>query len=137
MLSKDIEVWQWVKDKFSTCAAFIAGYVDAEGNFILNQRRARFKVDSYDFDVLTWMNDWLKKQEILPKFRQIYNQGDLQGKTKFIYRKDLWRLNINEANSLLRFIHVINPYMLHLTRKRQVNLCIRNISIRKKHGSIK
>src|SRR3989344_4897429 len=48
LLSKNENSWKWLKKYPRICRGFIAGYTDAEGNFIINQGRARFKIDSYD-----------------------------------------------------------------------------------------
>lgn len=107
-------------------ASFIAGYNDAEGNLILNQGRARLKIDSYDYGILKQVTDWLENRGINIKFRLIGRQGfGYIGKP--VFKKDLWRVNINDAMSVFRFIKVIMPYMKHKTRIRQTEICMQNI----------
>lgn len=138
LLSKGKLSWDWVTKDCISGAPFIAGYTDAEGNFILNQNRARFKIDSYDFEILEWISNYLTQQCISNKFRKIFNEGDKQiirGVTA-IYKKDVWRLNVNEAPSLFKFISSIMPYLRHDTRIKDAQKCLRNINQRRTNGTI-
>jgi hypothetical protein len=126
LIPKDLTQFTEIQNDFQSCAAFIAGYVDAEGNFILNQNRARFKLDSYDKEVIIWMGQWLKQRGINVKMRCIGISGTgytNQAKLK----KDLWRLNVNEAASLLHFIQIIQPFAKHGNRLAQMSLSADNI----------
>ncbi len=136
LFSKNENTWAWVKDKSLLSLAFIAGYTDAEGNFILNQNRGRFKIDSYDFSILSWISSWLRSQDIPNKFRLIYKMGD-KWNGRYPLNKDLWRLNINKANALYKFIESITPYLRHKQRINDARICLRNINNRIKNGTIK
>ena len=46
LLSKHKSSWNYLVNDLRLYPSFVAGYVDAEGNFIINQGRARFKIDS-------------------------------------------------------------------------------------------
>ncbi len=135
LLSKKDEIERWIcLDKKSFCG-FIAGYTDAEGNFILNQKRARFKIDSYDKGILYKMHSWLLQNNIKSKFRKIGTKGELR-RGGYCFNEDLWRLNINEAYSLLRFITLVKPFIMHKKRLKDINLCLQNIIKRKELGTI-
>ncbi len=137
LLPKDKSSWAWIKEP-ATRLAFIAGYTDAEGNFIINQGRARFKIDSYDKDVLDTIAQWLDDADISYKMRLIFKKGDKQkiyGKTG-IYHGDLWRLNINYADSLKRFTLLTMPYLKHARRVSHAKTCLNNIQTRKQNGYI-
>lgn len=136
LLPKHKDVPIWIRDNNKASWAFIAGYTDAEGNFILNQTRARFKIDSYDVEILAWITMWLREQNVNVKFRRIYKKGDLRS-DKLYYNNDLWRVNINEASSLLRFIEFIKPFMRHKTRLYDLQVCKKNIERRVKNGTVK
>lgn len=133
LLPKYDNVENWIKKDSQCAAAFIAGYVDAEANFILNQGRARFKIDTYDKNILEWMHAWCEYNKINSKFRLLTKKGERWG---INFKKDLWRLNINEACSLMIFIEFIYPYLKHKTRIKQVNLMKRNILARINRGTI-
>ncbi len=134
LLSKNKDSWAWLINRPKLATSFIAGYTDAEGNFIINQGRARFKIDSYDFSILSWISNWLTFQGISNKFRLIYKMGD-KWNGKYPLNKDLWRLNVNEANSLRRFIELIIPYLKHQKRIGDARLCANNILKRYKNGT--
>ena len=109
--------------------------MDAEGNFILNQHRARFKIDSYDYAILAWMVRFLEKEGIKSKFRCIARKGMYQhGGLR--WKNDLWRLNINEATSLKKFIESTLPFLRHESRIRDVEECLVNIQERITNGTI-
>jgi hypothetical protein len=135
LLPKKDEIEEWIcVDRKSFCS-FMAGYTDAEGNFIINQGRARFKIDSYDKRILWRIHSWLLQNNIQSKLRKIGTKGELRS-DGYYFNKDLWRLNINEAYSLLRFIKLVKPFIVHKKRLKDIELCLRNITKRKKLGTI-
>jgi hypothetical protein len=108
---------------------FIAGYNDAEGNVLLNQNRARFKIDTYDSHILHWLHTFLQKMGIRSKLRLIGMKGQLRSNGTY-FNNNLWRLNINEALSLQSFINAVMPYTRHAKRKSDMLLCLENIKMR-------
>ena len=138
LFPKDKSAWAWIQEH-RTRFAFIAGYTDAEGNFIINQNRARFKIDSYDRDVLDTIAKWLKDAGISYKMRLIFEKGEKQkiyGKIG-IYHGNLWRLNINYAGDLKKFTLLVGPFIRHSQRLHDMKLCIKNIEKRIKNGTVK
>lgn len=134
LLSKNIE--SWIEKKNIYTIAFIAGYVDAEGSFGINQNRARFKIDSYDYEILRFINKKLLKLGIKTKFWRIARKGKKVYSKNILWNQDLWRLNVNEAYSLLKFINMITPYIKHRKRVSDAIICIKNILKRKQNGTI-
>lgn len=132
-LIKQYEMPRWIKGKAGW--AFIAGYNDAEGNFILNQKRGRMKIDSYDYWILRWCHQFLNAQGIMAKLRKIALAGEKQNAT-MRYQHDLWRLNVNEAHALYKTIKNLLPYTRHKKRKRDMLMCMTNITKRKLRGTI-
>ncbi|MBI2054510.1 MAG: LAGLIDADG family homing endonuclease [Candidatus Sungbacteria bacterium] len=120
---------QWVKKNRHTFSAFIAGYTDAEGNFILNQKRGRFKIDSYDFKILDGIKDFLIMSGVGVRFRRIAQKGGERGRGKK-WNNDLWRLNVNEARSLKKFIRFIWPYLRHEKRRADAGVVLENVNSR-------
>ena len=135
LLSKKKATWQWIRDDDKLGPSFMAGYIDAEGNFIINQGRGRFKVDSYDYNVLKWMFLWLGKHGVNCKLRCIDRKRSWY-KNMPPLKKDLWRLNVNEASSLERFVNIIRPFLRHRIRIRDAETCLRNIKTRRSNGTI-
>ena len=133
---KPYRVEDWITKNFSNSTAFMAGYTDAEGNFIINQGKARFKIDSYDFSILDWMHKWFGKCGITSKLRPLVNYNFMKYNKDKQQPKNLWRLNINEAYSLLRFCALILPFSKHNKRIRGMLTCISNILQRKQDETI-
>jgi len=135
LLPKKDNIENWIYRDSKNFCGFMAGYIDTEGNFIINQGRARFKIDSYDKNVLKKIHRWLNENGVRSKFRKIGKKGELRPEG-YCFNKDLWRLNVNEANSLSRFINFIKPFILHKKRLKDINLCSRNILKRKRLRTI-
>jgi len=134
LLSKNIAFW--FRKRNAHPITFIAGYVDAEGSFGINQGRARFKIDAYDYKILKFINKKLSRLGVKTKFRRIAKKGTKSYKRDNPWNKDLWRLDVNEANSLLKFIKIIMPYIKHRKRISDAKICIKNILKRKQNGTI-
>ena len=111
--------------------SFIAGYNDAEGYMGLNQGKARFKIDSYDSEVLQWIYQHLFSFGIHGKIHII---GICKDERNF--GKELWRLNINHAHDLFVFIQSTKRFARHKKRIKQMLAAENNILLRKKNGSI-
>jgi len=125
----------WVIGNAQNCLAFMAGYIDAEGNFIINQGRARFKLDCYDADILHWMHEWLLAKGVRSTLRLIAKKGDANYDGGH-WNGNLWRINVNEAHSLLTFCQWLKPHMIHRNRIAQVDKCLENVIKRKKNGTV-
>lgn len=131
LFNKNLSSWRWIqKAKELTALSFIAGYTDAEGNILINQGRARFKIDSYDSDILQWISQWLTKKKIDNKLRIIYKKGE-KVSNQSPFPKYLWRLNINQMNSLELFLTKITPLLKHERRIAQAKESLSNVLKRK------
>lgn len=135
LLPKHKQIPHDVEQSKASTWAFIAGYIDAEGYFGINQGKARFKMDSYDVHILEWMMMVFQQSSLPAKFRRVALQGQSQYRVG-IFHKDLWRLEINEASSIFRFIALVGRYIRHEKRKVDMMMCLYNIQGRKKKGTI-
>ncbi len=125
----------WVFRNPRTATAFTGGYTDAEGSFGVYQKRGRFKIDSYDFKILKSISEFLIQNEIKVKFWRIASINTKRyGGSR--WNKDLWRLNINEAKSLGKFISLVRSNLRHKGRINQTKMILSNLCLRKKNGSI-
>jgi hypothetical protein len=119
------EVPTWIRG-VEPSSAFAAGYIDAEGSFGIYEGRARFKVDSYDRPVLTWIHNWCKQIGVASKLRRIAHRGDPRpGSPPF--PRDLWRVNANDAFGIVRLIATLDPYMSHGQRRTDAEKARENI----------
>ncbi len=125
----------WVKQDAKLFWSFFAGYSDAEGSFQINQQKARFKLDSYDFSILKWSSRRLLELEVENKLRKIGKKGDKRSDgTKF--NKDLWRLTINKALMIKKFLDLIMPYLRHGNQISNAHICLANLRERYEKGTI-
>jgi len=138
LLDKKFDDGEWLTQNPESGWAFISGYTDAEGNYIINQGRARFKIDSYDKEILEWMSKWLTLNNIRNKLRCLYKKGTARyvEKKKTLesigWKYDLWRLNVNHKQDLREFILKTLPYSLHGKRVSDARTCLENIEKRSK-----
>ncbi len=137
LLPKHDLVEKWIISNENYFRSFGAGYIDAEGTFGIYQGRARFKMDSYDREILFQIHAWLDRNNIPNKFFRVAKQGDYVRYGDYNFKKDVWRVNVNEANSLVKFINLIDPYIRHKKRRKDMEKSLRNITGRKLRGSIK
>lgn len=136
LLPKSKKVPTWINSSKKFIVSFIAGYIDAEGNFILNQNKARLKVDSYDEEILKWTKERLTDLNIKAILRLLSRKGEMSHQN-YRWRANLWRLNVNEANSLLQFILLLKPFLKHEKRYNDMLLCENNINTRILYGTVK
>lgn len=134
-LRKKDSIPNWICRNNGYLTAFAAGYIDAEGSFGIYQGRARFKIDSYDKNILHRIHYWFTKKMINSKLRLIGRKGQLRPEG-YHFNNDLWRLNVNEAQSLIKFINIIKPFVKHRKRFKDINRCLVNIKTRKQRGTI-
>lgn len=125
----------WVFTNPISGMSFIAGYTDAEGSFGLNQGRGRFKIDSYDREVLKGITQFLSTHNINVKLQMIATKGENYG-NGLKWNNDLWRLNINDALSLEKFINQLLPFLKHKKRIVDAKIVLKNINDRKFAGTI-
>jgi predicted DNA-binding protein (UPF0251 family) len=105
------EVPAWVRGTESQ-ASFAAGYVDAEGSFGVYEGRARFKLDAYDVSVLHWFHEWCRGIGVESRLRLVQEKGTRRPDGT-VFPRDLWRVNVNAGQSILRLIATLEPYLRH------------------------
>ncbi len=130
-------VEDWIVENEKYFRSFAAGYIDAEGTFGIYQGRARFKIDAYDKGILSKIHEWLDRNKIPNKFFRVAKKGDYVKYGNYYFKKEVWRINVNEANALVNFIDLIDPYVKHKKRRSDMEKDIKNIAQRKLKGTIK
>lgn len=135
LLVKKDYIPSWICSNNNYLVAFAAGYIDAEGSFGINQRRARFQIGSYDKNILHQIHRWLIDEKINSRLRLISKKGELRP-AGYHFNNDLWRLNVNEAQSLIKFINIIKPFISHTKRIKDINIVLDNIKLRERNGTI-
>lgn len=136
LMVKNDKVESWIYKNRKAFIAFMAGYIDAEGTFMIDQSRGRFKIDSYDKNILMSMSKWLKNHNLNARLLRIGLKDEKRTDgTKF--NSDLWRVNVNEAASLYEFIKIIRPYLRHGKRIIDLKKVEGNLIKRFKKGTVK
>jgi hypothetical protein len=105
--------------------AFGAGYVDAEGSFGIYEGRARFKLDSYDAQVLRWFSAWCHRCGIRNCHRLVGSAGDRRADGTAL-NGDLWRVSVNDSLSMCRFVASLSPFVRHARRREMMDAAARN-----------
>lgn len=129
LLPKIDSIYDWISKNNCYSASFAAGYIDAEGNLGVYDDRARFKIDSYDKNIIFGLYDWFLKNKIFcPKplrigiKNQIYNR-----KFGYKYNRDLWRIRVSKLESLMKLFSMIKKYLKHKKRIKDLNKCLNNL----------
>jgi hypothetical protein len=126
---------RWLSSSETLLWAFAAGYIDAEGAFGLNQGKGRFKIDAYDRAILADIHRLFLRAGIRSKFRVIAKKGE--NDYGWIWKQDVWRVSVNEAQSLEKLVRFLKPLLLHEKRIADARIVKRNILERRKHGTIR
>lgn len=129
LLTKNDAVEEWISDVQSSTMAFIAGYIDAEGCFQINQGRGRFCLAACDRNILCWIKNSLERQNINTKLTLITVKGS-KSVDKYLMNNDVWRVSVNDRVSLFKLIGLLRPYLRHEKRISDMNAVLRNLESR-------
>lgn len=135
LLPKKDDVKKWITKNDNYSKHFAAGYIDAEANIGVYDKRARFKIDSYDKNIINWFFQWFKTKNICcPKPKRIANKNQIYNKiNNEKYNNDLWRIRVSIKESLKVLFENINPCLKHKKRIKDLEKCIKNLDDRKQH----
>lgn len=133
LLSKHKSIPKWVLRNKKNFFSFLAGYTDAEGNIGISQGRAKFRIRSYDKEILRDIDEKLHRLDIKSVFRLDRKAGtDREG---VFQRKDSFELTINERASLLKLFKNLKILLKHKKRKRDLINAFKNVILRLKNRS--
>lgn len=133
LLKKEDEVDKWITKNNDYSNYFAAGYIDAEANIGVYDGRARFKIDTYDKNIIQWFYEWFLKNNInCPVPKKIGSKNQIYDKHKnYKYNKDLWRVRVSEQKSLKILFDILSPILKHQKRKKDLIKCIKNLNERR------
>lgn len=131
----NIQEREWLLQDNERIWAFVAGYIDAEGTFGIYEKRGRFKMDAYDVLILKDIHTFLVRNGIRSIMRVVVRKG--QPGNGSYWNNDVWRVNVNELNSLTMFITNLLPFLMHKKRVRDAQAALKNVLERKLNGTIK
>ncbi|MDP3731276.1 MAG: hypothetical protein Q8R34_02160 [bacterium] len=133
LLPKSPKSYQWVFEKQNTFFAFLAGFSDAEGSFMVtNKWLAVFALGNYDVGLLLKIKKFLGKYRIeTPKLTVYYGKGVL-AKNGYISNGDYYTLRCSRKKYLLKLINYLDPYLKHPDKVAKIKELVQNINQRNK-----
>ena len=131
LLPKHNSIPKWIFMSNRNFFSFLAGYTDAEGNIGISQGRAKFRLRSYDKEILRNINDKLHKIGIKSLFRLDWKAGI--NKRGILQSEDSWAAIVNERASLLKLLRNLKPLIKHKKRKRDLIKALKNVISRLKN----
>lgn len=130
LIPKNDFIETWILQNHLYTASFTAGYTDAEGNIGVYDKRARYRLGSYDKGILKQIDAWFRKNGIRSILR-------LDREKKKGQNQDFWRITVNQAKSLLKIYKLVFPYMKHGKRVSDFTKAKQNIDLRLQNGTIR
>jgi len=132
LLEKKDLIEPWILKNKNYFAAFLAGYIDAEGSFCLCGGDAVFSIKSQDRNILQQIRAKLIELGVLCRPSQIARRAgekDIRGVKN---NKDIWAVFIYRKDALLKLMDLINSYLKHAKRRKNMELVKNNIIWRNK-----
>lgn len=140
LLKKDDRIESWILSNDKLFFAFLAGYIDAEGDIgVYSKNCASLRVGTYDKNTLSQIQNKLMGKGIdstlildRPKGSKVnLPKKDRHSKKEYKTNHDFWRLAVYKKESLLKLFSLLNPYIKHQRIKRGLleakeNICWRN-----------
>ena len=128
LLPKHNSIPKWILRNKKNFFNFLAGYTDAEGNIGFCGGRARFRIRTYDKEILKEINDKLHEFNIGSLFRLDRKSG--RDKWGVLRREDCWAVIVNERESLLKLFNYLKPLLKHEKRKKDLLNGLKNVVAR-------
>lgn len=125
---KHRKVPKWILSSKSGFFSFVAGYTDAEGNIMISNRRAKFRLRSCDKGILYDIHIGLVKYGVWNSFGVDRVAGINSRGAKL--NRDCWFVIINEMNALFRLLSKLEPLLRHAKRKNDAQAALKNVNKR-------
>ena len=129
LIKKEDKIDGWIINNNKCFFSFLAGYTDAEGNISICQGRARFRIRTYDKNILFQMYKKLNSLDINTIFNLVSKVGITHGIKQ---NKDSWGIFVNTKDDLLKLLRLIKPYIKHKKRMKDLVLAEKNVLERNK-----
>jgi len=133
LLDKKDLIRPWILRNKKCFAAFLAGYIDAEGTFCLCGENAVFSIRSQDKNIIKKIRVKLIELGILLRPAQIVRKKGTKDIKGTISNKDIWALYIYRKDALLKLIDLVSPYLKHADKKKRTEILKENIYRRNKN----
>ena len=137
LLSKEDRIPDWILNNSKIFWAFFAGYADAEGCFYIHKipkgksvASAGFQVQTQQRRIINELWKGIKNNKIVAPMPIVSRKAGVIDKRGVINNKDMWRLSINRKKSLNKLIGLIEPYLKHKNKIKEVNKIKENLILR-------
>lgn len=127
LLNLEDNIPDWILADSEAFLAFLGGYTDAEGCINISCGRSRFRLRSYDRNILHQAHAMLLVMGIECPEPQIESPRGYTDKRGRSLSRDYWRLGVYRRDSLQLFFERIGPYLRHAKRIQDLRAAIRNI----------
>lgn len=125
LLKKDDMIEPWILSEDKLFFAFLAGYIDAEGNIGIYSNTASLRIGSYDKNILFQTHNKLSYYGIesklnleMPKGSKVnLSRWDKNRRKEYKRNQDFWRLSVYKKKCLLILFDKIFPYLRHAKKK--------------------
>lgn len=117
----------WILKSKKLFLAFLAGYTDAEGSIGIYSKRARFRIGSYDKDILNQIHTTLLSWDIKSLLRLEMKAG-IYGKR--ILNGDFYRVILNDRTAIKTCLTQLLPYLKHEGRRLHAISALQNVQAR-------
>jgi len=136
LLEKDDQVPSWVLSDQRYFAAYLAGYIDAEGYIQVKRHTnaAEMVIRSYDVNILRTCWATLQGLDVICPPVYLVKQKGSRDADGPLYHKDYWGLGIYRRDSLCRLFSLIAPYLKHPKRRRDMLKAWENAKARLGHS---
>lgn len=127
LIEKPIKMPGWILNNNRCFYSFLGGYVDAEGNIGVYSNRARLRIGSYDYGILSDIYEKLNSQGIIAKLN--LEKSNPNG--------EFWRVDVNEKRSLEKLLNTLKNSIKHQRRHHNLEIALKNIEERSKGDKIR
>ncbi len=110
LVTKKDTIEDWIISDNELFVSFLAGYTDAEGNFGIYKNRLRFRIRTYDKNILSQIH--FKLNEI--GIRSIFGLASPAGENN--QNKDCWGVTVNRQEDIAKLKSLILSYLKHSKR---------------------
>lgn len=124
LLPKQDKIDEWILSDEKYCLAFLAGYIDAEGSFGIDANgSANLKIETYDIGILRQLHEILTQLDVTcPPPAMIKSKETAKQKLN----QNLWRLGVYRKAAMERLCSLLEPYIRHEDRRRDMLIAWQN-----------
>ncbi|MFZ5559326.1 MAG: LAGLIDADG family homing endonuclease [Patescibacteria group bacterium] len=132
LLAKKDLIEPWILKNKNYFAAFLSGYIDAEGTFCLCGGNVVFSIKTQDKNILHQIREKLINLGILLRPPLLVRKEGSKDRRGVKSNKDIYGIWIHRKDAIIKLIDLISPYLKHKDKLRRVKILQNNIIERNK-----